>query len=59
MVDQMKQDAGDVTDIVASGGDGTGGRGVEATVEHRKLAEQALLRGPELLVGPVHHGAEG
>src|ERR1700737_4394522 len=59
MVDQVKQGAGDVTGVVAPGGDGTGGSGVEATVEHRKLAEQALLRGPELLVGPVHHGAEG
>src|SRR6266700_423637 len=59
MVDEVKQDAGDVTGVVAPVGAGTGRMCVEATVEHRKLAEQTLFRRGELLVGPVHHGAEG
>ena len=40
-------------------GDRVGGCGVEAAIEHRKLAEQVLLLGRELLVGPVHDRAQG
>ena len=44
--------------VAGPGGDRAGGSGVEAAVEHRQLAEQVLLPGSELLVGPVHHRAQ-
>ena len=58
-VDKVKQDVSDVAGVVAPGGDGTGGTGVEAAVEHRKLVEHTLFSRRELLVGPIDDGAEG
>ena len=54
----MQQEAGDRGRVAGPVGDRAGGCGVEAAVEHRQLAEQVLLPGGELLVGPVHHRAQ-
>ena len=57
-VGEVQQEAGHPGRVAWPAGDRAGGSGVEAAVEHRQPAEQVLLPGGELLVGPVHHRAQ-